>query len=245
VGSSTATGSLRRLHRMQHAQASVDRWKRRARFGAVGTGLAAITAAVVLTVPMLDRDGAMASAVASAVADPGAILSARSPGGRTPGALTQTKKRKKLANTRLPRLPAERVLSGGRTRPGAGLPDAPLAYGPSAFDGLPVAPIVLADNLAPLPTIPGVPVIGLEPGGGAGPGGPGGIPGGGGGVIGDPGDEDGGGDNPPAPPTTPGGGGEVPAVPEPSTWATFILGFFLAGGALRRRRKERAAPQAR
>jgi hypothetical protein len=225
---------------MRHTQASLAVWKQRARVAAICVGVAALVPAVALTFPLLDRDGAIASAVTTAVTDPGSILSARSPGGRAPGALTQTKKRQRVASAGRPRLPTERVLSGGRTRPGAPFVDAPLAFGPGAFDGLPLAPVVLADNLPPLPVIPGVPVIGLEPNGPSG-----GLPGGGGGggVIGDPGPGDDGDETTPPPPPPP-PNTEVPAVPEPATWATFILGFLLVGAAMRRRSRRPATEQA-
>lgn len=219
MGAASATRDIRRLHRLQYAQASVTLWKRRARVAATCLAAAALVPALALTFPLLDRDGAIASAITTVVADAGSILSARSPGARQPGALTQTKKKKKVASggrKRDPkgRVPTERVLSGERERPG-GFADAPLPFGPSAFDGLPDTPVVVADNLTPLPDIPGVPVIGLEPVG---------NPGGGGGPVGG----GGGGENPPP--------GTVPSVPEPATWATFILGFFLIGTAIRRRR---------
>ena len=40
-------------------------------------------------------------------------------------------------------------------------------------------------------------------------------------------------------------GGQVPGVPEPSTWAMFLLGFFLIGGMLRSRRFGQAGLSAR
>ena len=85
-------------------------------------------------------------------------------------------------------------------------------------DSAPVfQPTALALNDAPLGLIPG----GFAP---LGPGG------GGGGLIG--GGNPGGGN--------PGGGGENPPpagpIPEPSTWALMLLGFFFSGYALRRQR---------
>ncbi|MGK6321927.1 PEPxxWA-CTERM sorting domain-containing protein [Sphingomonas sp. DT-51] len=150
--------------------------------------------------------------------DPSAILGARSPGGRDAGAMFTTKPaRQRLASrprVPLPSAPRERVLSNVRERPSIGwappyveLPATPLAFGPATPIGdVPLTPVALG----PLP-----------PGGGFTPTTPF-VPGGGGGGNG------GGG----------GGGDEVippvPAVPEPATWATMILGFLMVGAALRR-----------
>ena len=195
-------------------------WRQALTAGGTLASVATVGGAAILMVPaiaLFSQSAAVESALATAVADPAAILAARSPGMRAPGALTQTK----LAYA-APRAPVERVLGQERTRPAgavpAGAPDTPLVTAlpviPSDAFGDPGAPpsaFVTAPGLTP---VGGVPVTGLTPGS---PGG-----GGGGGGGGDPGD---GGTTPP-----------VTAVPEPATWLMTILGFFAIGTGLRRRR---------
>ncbi|QQV76731.1 PEPxxWA-CTERM sorting domain-containing protein [Sphingomonas aliaeris] len=162
------------------------------------------------------------NAIAAALADPLSVFAARSPGGRAPGALTQTKPSRAKGTERPVKLaevfPSERVLSNVRTRqPDAfaptGLPDA-VFVGP-AGDAVPgidtITPVVPTGD-------GGVPIF--TPGG-IGPV----VPGGGGGT----------GEPPPVtpPPVTP----PVPPVPEPTTWLMMIAGFFAIGHALRSRRR--------
>lgn len=183
--------------------------------------------------------------VAAALADPLAVLAARSPGARTPGALTQTKPIKAADMQR-------RVLSNLRERPGApgapagGAGPAPGAAGPvDAIDLLPAdagaipaataadAPVVADVGGGPAPfsgggvVVPGVfvtPGVGPTQGGSTGGGG---SPGGG---------ETGGGTTTtPTTPTVP--GTPVAAVPEPAAWLTLLFGFGVIGGALRERRR--------
>jgi uncharacterized membrane protein YgcG len=193
----------------------------------VALPFAAIVPAGALIVPAVDRNGAIAGAIAAAVANPASLFAARSPGERAPGALTQTKKVRHAPKGLVPK---ERVLSQERIRPAAELPE--------GTPSLPVVPLELAslpDGGVPFvtPFVDGPDGGGIVPGGGGGIGGGGG---GGGGVIIPGGGDNGGG----------GGGGEEPvppvppAVPEPATWAMTILGFFIVGTAARRRRRNLA-----
>lgn len=164
------------------------------------------------------------SAIAAAIADPLSVFAARSPGGRAPGALTQTKPSRSAGAERPVKLaevfPSERVLSNVRTRQPdefapADLPDA-LFVGPVAGPAGGAVPGI--DAITPI--VPtgngGIPIF--TPGG-IGPV----VPGGGGG---------GGGGETPTEPTTP----VTPSVPEPTTWLMMIAGFFAIGSALRSRR---------
>lgn len=194
---------------------------------------ASALALVGLTVLSANQQGS--SAIAAALKDPLSLLAQRSPGGRAPGALTQTKPvAAALADapgSAVPVLPSERVLSNVRSRPpivpgfaapGAdllGLGDAPVAPGEllPLGGGIPVASGL---GFAALP-----PIIG---GGGAG-GGSIAPPGGGGGNPSP-------GDSGVVPPDS--GGPSVPpvsGVPEPATWLTMIMGFLAIGGAMRKR----------
>lgn len=169
-------------------------------------------------------------AIAAALADPLSVFSARSPGGRAPGALTQTKPARSKGAQRPVELaevfPSERVLSNIRTRQPdefapADLPDA-LFIGPVAGPvGGGAVPGI--DTLAPvLPT--GVGSVPIFTPGGIGPIVPGG---GGGGGTGEPPTTT------PVEPTPP----VTPSVPEPTTWLMMIAGFFAVGLGLRSRRR--------
>lgn len=161
-----------------------------------------------------------------------AMLDARSPGFRAPGALTQTKARR-VASLKDAFTPKERVLGGERTRDPA-VPPAPvyddgLVVGPSPTV-LPDAPAVVGGEALP-------PAVWMNPGAG------GGTPpiifgGGGGGGAGGGGGGGGGGE-------TPGGGtpGVGNAVPEPATWASLLIGFFAIGFGLRGGAMRRSAPR--
>lgn len=156
-----------------------------------------------------------------------AMLDARSPGIRSPGALTQTKERR-VASLKEAFGPKERVLGEERVRPAPDSPPA-IAYEQGAVVGpAPVGPTALPEgdvaiaDLEPLPPAAWI----YPPGGGTTPiivtGGGGGGGGGSGG----------------------GGGGGTPpvvggALPEPATWVSLMIGFFaigfgLRGGATRR-----------
>ena len=165
------------------------------------------------------------NAIAAALADPLSVFAARSPGGRAPGALTQTKPSRAKGAGRPVELaevfPRERVLSNIRTRQ----PDAfaPADLPEALFVGPAGGAVPGIDTITP--SVPtgngGVPIF--TPGG-IGPV----VPGGGGGG--------GGTDEPPPvtpPPVTP----PVTPVPEPTTWLMMIAGFFAVGHALRSRRR--------
>lgn len=209
-------GRTTRLPRKGAAwRARTVRWINGLRWQALlATGLA-IPASAILVAP---GGGSQAVAAAAAIADPLAALDGRSPGSRNGAALTQTKHRL------LPppvSVPVERLLSQERTRPQAPAGYLPGETPPGAIDNLlPVGPVGYAGS--PVAGGPGYigspggysspPVSGIGPGGGTGGGGGGG----------------GGGETPVSPP--------IGAVPEPSTWATTILGFLAIAAVVRRRR---------
>lgn len=151
-----------------------------------------------------------------------AMMADRSPGDRTKGELTKTKKAAAPA-------PQQRAL-GKITKPEppkefleAIAPPAPKLEEPTQF-----APVI--SGLGPLLVTP--------------------PPGGGGGIVIPPSAPPGGGggtppptENPPPenpPPVTP-PPEHPPAVPEPGTWATMLLGFGLTGWMIRRRRRTLAS----
>ena len=172
---------------------------------------------------------ALKDRILAALADPLAVLAARSPGSRGPGKLRMTKSRA---------APYERVLSEVRERPVViDLP--PAAVAPVVAENAPevasypsVPPAESANNQSsessfPTPVnspfgLPGAPVS--ESGGtDTPPGGPGSgdiPPGGPGGIITPPGGTD--------TPGSPGGPDTPPptiALPEPATWLSMILGL--------------------
>ena len=173
----------------------------------VGTGYVAI-----------DRSeggiGGAKAAMMAALADPLSLFTDRSPGGREPGALTQTKgpRERTLTQTRerphtTPKAaaPVEHVLASVRERPPF-VDEGAIPYGQP--EG-PITPDILPPE-NPGPFSPG-PSPFIPPITGYGSGGP-----------------------PVTPPVTPPGGG---GVPEPATWAMLMIGFFSIGTALRRRQR--------
>lgn len=186
--------------------------------GTAALALALSTALAVASFTGTDLAGA-AVARATSIAD---LMDGRSPGARTEAQLTKTKSHRVLAE----RLPA----------PPAVVPQnlAELIAPPIAdivpLD-LPKAPAMLFAAPAPSPG-----AIFFSPPGGAIPGGGGGgVPGGGGGVPG------GGGGSPPGSPPSSPPLTSPPAVPEPGTWMTMLMGFAFIGWSLRRHRKPVAA----
>ena len=154
------------------------------------------------------------------------VLGLRSPGERSKGELADSKAHAhRLASYHRHPSPHQRALA--KVRPPQLIPLSP----PSDVTTAPVAnaltsapdvgPPAVVQQLAPV--IP--PVIGTGPGGGFLPGG--GFPSGGG-------FPPGGGNLPPPPPPPP---PPPSAVPEPSTWALMLLGFWGIGSSLRRRPK--------
>ena len=202
--------------------------KRKARLRALAAALSlfAFLSAEAFGVDAVFMEGRGMSALAAAARDPMSLLDKRSPGARGAGALLQTKPGKRpplLADRerRTPPPPAD-------TPTGEGLP--------------PPAPVfALRETLAPPPGQPAVdipltlapPTPGTE---GPPPGAPN-VGGPGGGIV---------------PLDFPGGGGggpgtplvvvpDTPGIPEPSVWATLIVGFFAVGAVMRARRRGPAA----
>jgi hypothetical protein len=182
-----------------------------------GGGLALALAAALSVASFSDVDlvGA-AAAKAQSIAD---ILRQRSPGERTQARLAKTKRRYQvLAERELPEIPALAVY----TSP-VQLMAPPIQ--PSLALAAPVIPALASFGPPPpfffIPPVGGV--FAPLPGGGGGGGG-GGSPG-----------TTGPGSQPPGQPN-PTGSPETPAVPEPGTWATMMMGFVLSGCMLRRRR---------
>lgn len=162
------------------------------------------------------------AAFAEALRDPLSILAQRSPGERGAGTLRQTKPARTRVAAAAPFAPSERVLPAMRMRP----PVLPFIDAPGLE---PITPPIYAppglESAGPAISAPvfAVPAIsGITPAG-----------------FGD-------GDiTPPptniiTPPAAP-----PSAVPEPETWLTMILGFFVAGQALRRRRTTGATQEGR
>ena len=212
----------RAIRRSRAARASIRRRRRRL--------IAGVCAVVLLgSGAMLSMAGVTGSdAVAAAVSQAKSLaelLDQRSPGNRGAGTLTKTK-RVHQALTKL-----------------RGKPVPPLT--PSASELakllLPPAPLVPVDTAVPVALVQGPPptlgeIVGPPPS--AGPGGVLVAPPGGGG-------------------NSPGGGGSgpivypgrdtkdivtAPAVPEPGTWATMLLGFGLIGWRIRRSAARRLLP---
>ena len=168
-------------------------------------------------------------AAAPGVMDPLSLLSARSPGARAGGALTQTKKAKAPKGPGL----TEHVLSKVRSRPpGApviGLPVGSLASNiPTDVPSLTTQPAGLpVGNTFPITPftgggrVPGAPSDVVPVGGiGASPSGSGTSSGNGTGATGS------------TTGTSP--TGPVSPVPEPATWIAMILGFFVTGAMIRK-----------
>ena len=145
-----------------------------------------------------------------------AMMADRSPGDRTKGELTKTKQAAAAD------VPTQRAL-GKITKPEP----------PKEFVDAIAPPVPLIEELPPVAMKEDIGPILLTP-----------QPPGGGIIIPPqappPG---GGGPNPPPPPpeVEPPPPPPPPAVPEPGTWATMLLGFGLAGWALRRRRRQTTA----
>ncbi len=177
--------------------------------------LSAPVLAVLIALPISESSLA---GVADALRDPASIFGQRSPGGRGPGAMFQTKPDRAASAAREePPGPSERVLSNVRERVP---PAASAGPGASAPSGIAV-PLETPGFVA---AVPGGAGLGGAPSGGFGPELP--LPGGGSFLV----------------PVPPGNGLPIiSAVPEPETWQTMILGVFAIGLALRRRGRARHA----
>jgi hypothetical protein len=178
----------------------------------------------------------------AALANPLALLDARSPGGRPPGPLQSTKP---------DIVPHERVLAEERehTPPAAAIPAADT---PPAADRTPVgagAPSGLApggSDIVPASLSPfsspfglGGPFLPIPVGRGTEtPGGPGDIAGIPPGDLGDVPDVPIDGDGPPGTDSPPGGVPPVIPVPEPASWSLMAAGLVAAAGMMRRLRRE-------
>lgn len=173
--------------------------------------------------------GESGAALAVALEDPLALLADRSPGARPEGALFSTKPGKVVQDAVDSVLPLARA-----SAPPA--EDAPVSDGSIRFLASdPLAPVEVGPPpAAPVPEgpIPGSPGGSYSGGGTPGfivPVGPGSGPPP---ECCDP--------DPPVDPKPP----VVPAVPEPSTWAMMLLGFFMLGSALRARPRKVAVQAA-
>lgn len=167
--------------------------------------------------------GPLRSAAVAFMEDPLSILSGRSPGVRSGGALAQSKHAYQHARMRdhgkPGELPSERVLANVRSRPAALVPETELSL-------LPALPSSDAASFGE--TLPGIPFSApVSRGGIAAAGFPSGASGAvAGGAGGDGGNM-----------------GAVPvvasAIPEPNSWALMLTGYYLVGTAYRRRRNSR------
>lgn len=195
----------------------------------IGRSLLVPVLAGVLCASIVDSvavGGQGRAALTQIVKDPAAMFEGRSPGERGAGAMYNTK-HKAVAT------PSERTLANVPVEP-AGLPvvgDAadPVATALFAQPDTPPADSVAPEGSAPMPawfTPPPVfsPIGRVDPIGGGEPSNPGGS------------------ENPgttpvnPVDPNTP-----PPAVPEPATWLTLIVGLFSVGAALRYQRRVNAS----
>lgn len=175
------------------------------------------------------------AALAEALEDPLSLLADRSPGGRPDGALFATKPDNKVVQDAVDSvLPLAR--EGAPSAADAPAPDANIAdVGPDPLAPVQVEPIpAAAPPEVAIAGLPGGPFIGVGTPGfiipiGGGPGSPGATPPGS-----DPGCCT---STTPGDPETP----VVPAVPEPSTWALLMLGFFMVGATLRAKAGRTAA----
>lgn len=148
----------------------------------------------------------------------------RSPGARTDANLIKTKKKPSSQMLSAAVMPKDNAISS----------TVPASLVDLLSPKMPIAEFILPPDAPPMPFAQLVPAdeasLPIGPGGG---GGVGVVPsGGGGGVVSPPGETT---PNPPV----------ISAVPEPSTWATMLLGFALTGGALRHRRAFKRSPVSR
>ena len=225
MSSSPRSGRIRTLSassraRREQRKATVQR----KRMIAGGGGLALLIAAPLAITAYLGVESAFPGI--DAAKSLMALLEDRSPGDRTAAELTKTKKKaagpeqRALGKINKPEAPPEFV-------------EAIVPSPPPAIEDVPPFPVALA-GLGPLVEVPPPP-----PGGGgiitpAATGGGGG--GGGGGTENPPPENPPPTENPPGEPTP--HENPPPVVPEPSTWATMLLGFGLTGWLMRRRRRQ-------
>ena len=214
----------RAIRRARGARAQLR--ARRRRMAALAA-CACLGVAVPLSMIFADFSGSDAiAAVSGGAQNLLDMLDQRSPGARTEGQLTKTKRHERaLARMRgAPHVPAAAPVPPGQPELAAILMDVPQPL-PVELAAAPLAEVGPPPSLGTL--------IGSPGGGGGGP--LIGSPGGGGGGGGGPGTP--GGDTPQTIPTEQPHIPVVdtPAVPEPSTWATMLLGFAVIGWRVRRR----------
>jgi len=201
-------GAIKRSSAARSAMQS----RRRRRIAIIVAATLALGGATALTVQALAGSDPLEAAVnnARSLVE---LLRQRSPGERTQGVLTKTKRSQRVLAKARP------VINPPLAGPAPSATELARILLPPANDNpLPVAlgtPLALAQLPAPFDSI-----AGPGPGGGllVTPAGGGGLPGGGG--------------SPPL--VTPQNPGLPSAVPEPGTWATMLLGFGLIGWRVRR-----------
>lgn len=211
----------RAIRRSRAVRASIRRRRRRLVAGACAVVL--LGSGAMLSMAGVTGSDAVAAAVSQAksLAE---LLDQRSPGDRGAGALTKTK-RVHQALTKLRGKPAPPLTPSASELARLLLPPAPLV---PVQTGVPVAlagpPPTLGEIIGPPPSAGPGGVLVSPPGGG------GGSPGGGGS----------------GPIVYPGHDTKdvitAPAVPEPGTWATMLLGFGLIGWRIRRSAARRLLP---
>jgi len=213
---------------------ALRRRKIRLRALAIALSVFAFLGAEAFGVDAVFMDGRGMSALAAAARDPLSLIALRSPGSRT-GLLQQTKPGRKppLLSERGRRTPPPPPTEGlTQGPPGEGLPPPAPVFAIREIIPPPPGPPGPPETAFPVELAPPVPGPEDTPGvGGPGSGFPiGDFPGGGSGFT-----------PPPTAITVPPGG---PGVPEPSVWATLIVGFFAIGAVLRARRRgaRRAQP---
>jgi hypothetical protein len=216
----------RAIQRAAEARSAIR--SRRRRMAALAV-CACFGVAVPLSMTLADFSGSDAvAAVSGGAQNLLAMLDQRSPGVRTEGQLTKIKKARALARMRA-RAPHRLAAAPPLRQPelAAILMDVPQPL-PVALTAVPLAQV----DLAPPPSLGGL--IG--------------SPGGSGPSIGSPGS--------PGAPGAPGGDTpqtipteqphvpviDTPAVPEPGTWATMLLGFAVIGWRMRRKTGSRLRP---
>lgn len=188
--------------------------------------VAALLVALLASSSAIVGSGSTA-ALAEAVADPLSLIAGRSPGSRPEGALFATKPDRKVVREAVDAvMPTARLAQPPME--GSSLPETTFAALDPGVVPLPVGAETFAAGPAPEVAVAGMPGGPIFDGPTAGLI----IP------IGGGTDSPSGGPTPdcctsdtPTDPDTP----LVPAVPEPSTWAMLILGFFMVGATLRAR----------
>ena len=188
--------------------------RRRRRLGLAAGGALVLAAGTAVTVGgMAGSDPVMAAvAKVQSLAD---LINQRSPGQRTEGVLTKTKRAQhSLAKVRAPLVHAPAPSATALAKillPAAEAPIPVVLDAPTPFAQV-VEPPLLAEILVPTSAGGSPPIVGAPGGGGSTPGG----------------------GTPPIVTPTPNDIVPTPAVPEPATWAMMLLGFGFIGWRARR-----------